>query len=99
MLGVRGDEHDMLHERPNRVLRLEAVDMRHANVEEHDVRSKLADDVRQVASVGALADDVEVGIAMEELPESLPRQRLVIHEQDAAAHHVDLHRSHDRPRR
>jgi hypothetical protein len=60
----------MFHQRPNRVLRLEPIDVRHADIEKDDVRPQLANDVRQSARIATLAHDVEIRIAMKKLPQS-----------------------------
>jgi hypothetical protein len=57
--------------------------MRHPHIEEDDLRPKLAHALGYPAGITALANDVEVGSLMQQLPEPPARQLLVVDEEDS----------------
>src|SRR5439155_16385216 len=66
--------------------RLDAVDARHSNVHEDDVRSKGADSFDRRGSVARLADHLEVGLRLEDHAEAGADERLVVDDQDLDGH-------------
>lgn len=82
MLGVRGDEDDMPDEGLDCLANLESIEIWHSDVEEDDVRAEIAYDPRDLASVGALSDDIEIRGLVEQLSEPPARQGLVVDEND-----------------
>src|SRR5205814_7097711 len=70
--------------------RLDPVEAGHADVHQHDVRPGPADHGEGVQPVGRLADDLDLGLAVDrarqDRPEALPDQRLVVGKYDADGH-------------
>ena len=73
--------------------RREAVHHRHPDVHQHDVGARRADDRERLAAVGCLADDLEVGLGVDQHADAGPEQRLVVDE-----HHPDRRASSRRCR-
>src|SRR6188474_3127709 len=90
MLRVCSHEDDVPDESPDDLLCLEAIDMRHADVEEHHLRSRFAHDLGHPAGVSAFADHLEVRRLVQELPQSLPGEGLVIDDDHPVASHQTL---------
>ena len=82
---VRGDEHDggLLVEE---LEHLEAVQLRHLHVEEEDVGRELRDRLHRLEAVRALADDHDLGIALQLLPQRAARELLVVDDEGRHAH-------------
>ena len=66
--------------------RLEAVDVRHPDVHQDHVRLGLAGGEHGLEPVGSLADDLDVGLGVEDHPEPGPDEGLVVDDQDLDAH-------------
>ena len=64
---------------------LEAVQLRHLDVEEEDVRGEFAHRFHRFEAVGALADDLEVRVGGEQLAQHAARQLLVVDNERADA--------------
>ncbi len=85
------------HEHARRLLRtvddparrLDAVDVRHADVHEHDIWMEVARERDRLCSVRRLADDVDVGLGVQDHPEAAAHESLVVREQDANRHRVE----------
>jgi hypothetical protein len=60
----------------------QAVDARHADVHEHDVRHELGSQANGLLAVAGLADHLDVFLGIEQGPESRPHQGLVVGEKD-----------------
>ena len=60
----------------------EAVELRHADVHQHDVGPALAAWRRPAAPSLGLADDLDVGLGLEDHPEAGAHQRLVVGDED-----------------
>ena len=73
--------------------RLEAVELGHADVHQDDVGPQRAHLVDRLAAVRGLADDLDVGLGVEDHAEAGAHERLVVDEQDAD-HVRDLQRQH-----
>jgi len=86
-LVVRGDEDD-----DGQALRAdgfqdgETVEFGHLHVEKKEVWRMLANGVNRRAAVGALADDFNLRLGLEQLAQALARQRFVIHDQRSDFH-------------
>ena len=61
--------------------RLDPVDLRHAHVHQDDVRRDAARQLDRLAPVGRLADDLEVGLRLEDHPEAGAHECLVVDDQ------------------
>src|SRR5581483_6159273 len=72
---------DAVGEDPSR--RLEAVEVRHPDVHQHDVGAQRPDLVDRLTAVRRLADDLDLGLGVEDHPEPGAYERLVVDEQDA----------------
>ena len=84
VLGVRGNEDDVRHGRQVQALdQREPVRARHADVEQNQVRPLRAGEVARLLHVLRLAHDLHVRVAGQHLPQALPREGLVIHQQHA----------------
>jgi hypothetical protein len=62
--------------------RLDAARGRQRQVEQHDVRAHLDSKRERVAAVFGFADDVEVGLAFQDLAHPDPEQGVVVDQQD-----------------
>ena len=62
--------------------RLDAVQQRHADVEHGDVGLELEDLLDGVAAVAGLGDDFPVALLLEDLPQPLPHERVIVAEHD-----------------
>ena len=82
-LVVGREEHDRRHalRRPPPD-HLEAVDLRHLDVEEDHVGLQRVERREHLAAVAAFADDGEVGKRGEQLPHAAARRRLVVGDED-----------------
>ena len=83
------------HQHPHRALagggddparRLDAVELGHADVHEHDVGLEVVGHRHRLGAVGGLADDVEVVLGVEDHLEPGAHERLVVGDQDANGH-------------
>ena len=63
--------------------RLDAVEARHADVHEHDVRAERVGLGDGLVAVARLADDLDVRLGLEDHPEAGADEALVVCEQDA----------------
>src|SRR4051794_18942911 len=63
--------------------RLEPVELGHADVHQHDVWAQGAGLVDRLAPVGRLADDLDLGLRVEDHAEAGADERLVVDEEDA----------------
>ena len=90
MLAEGGDEDHRRHAHvADGAQDSETVDLRHLHVEEEDVRPAGPDGLHRAGTVAAHADQLHVPLAVQQLAESAPGQRLVVHHQGAepgAAH-------------
>ena len=91
LVGVEGRQHQHATRRRDALAdeltgRLDAVEGGHADVHDDDVRAAPAGLGDALATVGRLADDLDVILAVEDHPEAGPDELLVVHEQDADAH-------------
>jgi hypothetical protein len=59
------------------------VDVRHANVQQHDVRVQLSSVLNRFEAVGRFADELEVVVRVEDCPQRRPRERVVVGDQYA----------------
>ena len=66
--------------------RLEPVELRHADVHEHDGRVEAGGLVDRLEPVARLGDDLDVRLTREQHAEARPDHRLVIGDEDAHAH-------------
>ena len=66
--------------------RLEPVELRHADVHQHDRRSEAGRLVDGLEPVGRLGHDFDLGIAREQHAEACSDHRLVVCDEDADAH-------------
>ena len=57
---------------------LEAIQLRHLNIQEHQVRLTLGDGFHGLKSVGALGQDLDAAGLAQIFPKQLPRQFLVV---------------------
>jgi len=64
----------------------EPVDAGHLDVHQHDVRSGGPGDLDRLPAVRGLADDLQVGLGLQDQPEAGPHHLLVVRE-----HHPDRH--------
>ncbi len=62
--------------------RLDPVGARHADVHQDDVGREARGEPRRLLAVLGLADDLEVGLALEDDAEAAADERLVVREQD-----------------
>ena len=67
----------------NRSIALDAVQARHDEVHEHDVGLQGGDGVERGLAVGRLADDLDVVLQLEERPQALAHDRVVVDDEDA----------------
>ena len=63
--------------------RLDPVDLGHADVHQHDIRRDAARLLDRLSPVGRLADDLEVGLRLEDHPEAGAHECLVVDDQHA----------------
>jgi hypothetical protein len=87
VLVVGGHEDD--DGRPAGTERLEdrePVQLRDLHVEEDEVGAELADRIHRLAAVAALADDLDVGLGLEEAAETIAGERLVVDDQGSDLH-------------
>ncbi len=68
---------------PNPSGRLEPTRARHANVHQHDVGQEIRGELDRFDAVGCLADDLDVVLLREHLLEPTPKQRVVVHDENA----------------
>ena len=88
VLVVRGDEDDRRHGvRADALEHVEAVHLRHLDVEEEDVRP-LARDHRRRVDAAALAGDGQLAVALDEHAHDLPRERLVVDDRPPSRDHA-----------
>jgi hypothetical protein len=91
MVGVGGDEHRRRRPRGTELLeQVEAVDLRHLDVEEEYVGPRARDRLDSLGPA-ALADDLDLGIGGEQQAHDLARERLVVDDEDLEAHDARLH--------
>ena len=84
LVEVEGREHQDLRAvagREHAAGRLDAVELGHADVHQHDVGGELARLLDRLQAVGGLADDVEVVLGVEDHPEARAHERLVVGDQ------------------
>jgi hypothetical protein len=65
----------------------EPIGSRHPDIEEDEVGSLRADQLFRLLYVVGFAGDGDVGVILQHLPEPLPGERLVVHQQDAQGAH------------
>ena len=63
--------------------RLDAVEVRHHQIHDHDVRPELLGTLDGLAAVGRLADDLDVVVQLEEIAHPATDHRVVVDEEDA----------------
>ena len=81
---VGGDEHDRGHPvDADAAHDFQAVEARHLDVEEHQVRRHGGDRGHRVRAVTAFADDGQLAIGGQQRPQSSARQWFVIDDEDA----------------
>ena len=80
---VVGGREDHRHVAADQVEHLEAVELRHLDVEEQQVGRQLRHGLHRLEAVGALRHDLDVRFGGQVLAEDRPRQRLVVHDGDA----------------
>jgi hypothetical protein len=61
---------------------LDPAGARHAHVHDHDVRCQLADAADRLDPVRGLADDLDVGLVVEDAVEPAPEQRVIVDDHD-----------------
>jgi hypothetical protein len=61
---------------------LEAVELGHPDVHQHQVRRELARALQRRAPVGGFADHLEVGLRVEDHPQAAAHERLIVGDQD-----------------
>src|SRR5262245_1737613 len=84
---VGGDEDHDWHGRVRQAgENAEAVQERHLHVEEHEVGLESPQFGERLLAVAALAEDIDVRVALQQVADTLPRQRLVVHDQCANLH-------------
>jgi len=64
----------------------QAVELRHVEVQKHQVRLLLKNGINGIGAIVALADDLDIGLLGEEFAEAITRQRFVVHNQGAKRH-------------
>ena len=64
---------------------LEAVQLRHLDVEEDQLGVELADRLDRLEAVGAFADDLDVGVVSQVFAQQRARQVFVVHDQHSHA--------------
>src|SRR5262249_24331096 len=80
-LVVRGHEDDR-HLTSDELQHLEAIELRHLNVEQDQLRLQLSDRLDGLEAVGAFRRDLDVTAREQMLLEHLPRQHLVVDDHD-----------------
>src|SRR5207248_1468785 len=78
---VRGDEDDRAGRRRGPLEYLEAVEVRHLDVEKHQIRPELRDRRDGGGSIGGLAEDLDVFLGFEQESNSLPHERRIVDDQ------------------
>src|SRR5262249_57632051 len=63
---------------------VEPAALRHANVEQEDVRPCLPDQLDDVFRALGVCDDLDVLLGLQDRAQALPEQRVVVHDHDAA---------------
>ena len=66
--------------------RLEPVEAGHLDVHQHDVGPSQAREIDRVAAVDRLADDLQVGLRLEDRAESRTHERLIVGDQYRHGH-------------
>ena len=84
VLIVRGDEDDRLIA-AEQLEDLEAVQLRHLHVEQHEIRLQLGHGLDRFEAVRAVRDDLDARVRLRILAHDRPRERLVVHDHDRAA--------------
>ena len=80
VLVVGGDEDDHRHLVGADLLDdAEAVDGRHLDVEEYQLRRELLDGADRLHAIGALADHFDVGLLRQQSQDPFPGHRLIVH--------------------
>ena len=74
----------------------DAIEIRHAYIEDHDFGTLLAGQVHGLAPVGRLRDHAEFGMLLQHTTKARPHKGVVISDQDASQAHSGL--SHRRLR-
>jgi hypothetical protein len=77
VLVIGGDEDDR-DLAPEQLQHVKAVQLRHLNVEEDQIRLLLRDRFHRLETVAALCDDVDVRVRCEQLAQQHPRQRFIV---------------------
>jgi hypothetical protein len=81
-----GDEHDA-HVAPQELQHLEAVELRHLDVQEEEVGLQLGRRLHGLEAVAALAHDLGLGDAIEVFAQEDAGRFLVVHDEDAHCAH------------
>ena len=81
VLVVRRDEHDRRHPIAERARQLQPVHLRHLDVEKHEIRGRELDSRDRVHSRLALADDLDVRLALKQRQHARARHGLVVHDE------------------
>jgi hypothetical protein len=68
---------------PDAARELEAIEARHGDVGDEDVRVETLDQRQHLEAVGGLAHDFEIGLALEQTAQRLPHHLLVVSKQNA----------------
>ncbi len=79
VLVVCGNE-DNGHVAADELEHLEAIELRHLNVEKHEIGLELGDCLDRLEPVGALRDDVDVWNVRQVLAQHTARQCLIVHD-------------------
>ncbi len=80
---VEGRDEDHGHVAAEQLEHLEAVELRHLDVEEQQVGGEVVHGLDRLEAVLALADDLEAARALEILAQHRARRLLVVHDHDA----------------
>jgi hypothetical protein len=81
-VGRKQDDATMQAEIDDFGERLESSKQRHRQIEKQDVGSRLADERNCLGSVRGLANYLEIGLGVEQRPEPLPEQRMIVRNGD-----------------
>ena len=77
-----GDEDDRLIA-SDELEHFEAIELRHLDVEQEQVRLEIRDGLDRLEAVGALGDDLHLVHVSQKFAHDSPRELLIVHDRDA----------------
>ena len=78
VLVVRGDEDDRRHRAAERARQRQAVDLRHLNIEKHQIGRRALDRRHRLRTVAAFADQLDVRLVPQQRQHPRPGDRLIV---------------------